>query len=225
MSLKLSKIPSSEERKRLKKLVVFESAARKKGYSLIAGVDEAGRGPLAGPVVAAACLIAPRIFFSGITDSKLLTPKRRHELFEQLTRDKEIAYGVGIVDHTTIDKVNILQATKMAMCQAVENLSVKPDYLLIDAVVLERSSLPQQSIIKGDRRSQSIAAASIIAKQTRDTIMLKYHKQYPLYGFGDHKGYGTQKHRDALYKHGPCPIHRRSFEPVKSLFSKQNSSL
>ncbi|NGX53751.1 MAG: Ribonuclease HII [Chlamydiae bacterium] len=219
MPLKLSKTapPPNNEKKRLKKLVKFETEARKRGFERIAGVDEAGRGPLAGPVVAAACLISRGLFFEGINDSKLLTEKRRKALFLQITGHPNVQYGVGIVEPKVIDEINIYQATILAMHQAVEDLPELPDFLLVDAMPLAFRKLPGEIIIKGDMRSQSIAAASIIAKETRDEIMIEYHNRYPQYGFDQHKGYGTVKHKKALEEHGPCPIHRFSFAPVRIL--------
>lgn len=199
------------ELQRLHDLTIFERAARQQGYNQIAGIDEAGRGPLAGPVVAAACIIPEDIFLPGINDSKKLTPQKRLALFEQIKADTRIQFGVGIVSHSIIDKINIYQAAMEAMRIAVANLPNRPDYLLVDGLKLEYP-IPSQKIIKGDQLSQSIAAASIIAKETRDQIMLEYHQEWPHYGFNKHKGYGTAFHRNALSVHGPCAIHRLSFE-------------
>ena len=199
------------ELQRLHDLTMFERAARQQGYQQIAGIDEAGRGPLAGPVVAAACIIPEDIFLPGINDSKKLTPLKRQALFEQIKADSRIQFGIGVVSHSVIDAINIYQAAMEAMRIAVANLPVKPDYLLVDGLKLEYPT-PSQKIIKGDQLSQSIAAASIIAKEIRDQIMLQYHQEWPHYGFDKHKGYGTAFHRNALGRHGPCPIHRLSFE-------------
>ncbi len=207
--------PPKDEKKRLRKLVKFEFEARKKGFERIAGVDEAGRGPLAGPVVAAACVIAKGLYFERINDSKLLTSKCRHALYQDLIHHSKVQYGVGVVQPSIIDEINILGATILAMHLAVEDLDERPDYLLIDAVPLGYQKIASKVLIKGDTLSQSIAAASIIAKEVRDEIMLQYHKKYPRYGFDDHKGYGTKKHQKALKDHGPCPIHRFSYEPVR----------
>lgn len=193
-------------------LLAYEKKAHAIGYKLIAGVDEAGRGPLAGPVVAAACLIQPGTRFVGINDSKLLSPQKRKHFFEKLTHHPKVVFGIGISDHTLIDQINILQATKVAMLQALEALSMQPDYILIDAVKLSYKGIPTESIIRGDQLSQSIAAASIIAKETRDEMMRSLHRTYPAYGFDQHKGYGTRQHLEALEKFGPCSIHRRSFK-------------
>lgn len=203
------------ELQRLHDLNSFERAARLQGFVNIAGVDEAGRGPLAGPVVAAACLIPADLFIPGVDDSKKLTSEKRQAIFEYLTSDARIKFGVGIVSHTQIDDVNIYQATILAMLQAVANLPCQPDFLLVDGMHLAHRSIATQKIVKGDQKSQSIAAASIIAKETRDHLMMEYHQEWPHYGFDKHKGYGTPQHMEALRTHGPCPIHRRSFEPVR----------
>ncbi|MFZ0566265.1 MAG: ribonuclease HII [Chlamydiales bacterium] len=209
-------LPPSEQ-KRLLKLVELEKRVREQGYRHIAGIDEAGRGPLAGPVVASACVIEEGHLFEGVNDSKLLSASRRNALFQQLIQHNHVCYAVGIVDSETIDEINILQATLKAMREAVAKLAFKPDYLLVDGLHLEMESIPSEKIVQGDRRCQSIAAASIIAKEVRDEIMKKYHLQYPRYRFDENKGYGTLKHRQALEKYGPCPIHRRTFSPVSSL--------
>lgn len=203
----------------------FESEARREGYLFPAGIDEAGRGPLAGPVVASACILPPNYQLPGLNDSKKLTPAQRKRYFESLTQDPAVHYGVGIVCHETIDVINILEATKRAMCEAVQALPQPPDFLLIDAVDLKNQPLPYLSLIKGDCRSKAIAAASVIAKETRDRLMLEYDKKWPQYGFGKHKGYGTKAHREAIATYGPCPIHRRSFEPIKSCKVESNSVL
>jgi len=205
------------EMQRLRELQAYEKTARLAGYRWIAGVDEAGRGPLAGPVVAAACMIPEAVYISGINDSKKLTPKQRKILFETLIAHPQVTCGVGIISHLEIDRINILQATIVAMKQAVEALCQKPDYLLIDGLALSNYCIPNTKIIKGDSKSYMIGAASIIAKETRDKIMEEYHEQWPEYGFNKHKGYGTQMHRNAIKHYGPCPIHRKTFEPVASV--------
>lgn len=197
-----------------------EENARKRGYQIIAGVDEAGRGPLAGPVVAASCLFSSEVSIEGINDSKLLTPSQRYTIYKKLIACESVHYGISIVDHTIIDKINIYQATMRAMVEAIDSLKVKPDYLLVDGPQMPHPAIPGEGIVKGDQLSRLIAAASIIAKETRDALMMQYHEQWPEYGFNRHKGYGTQAHREALEKHGPCPIHRRSFEPVKSMVER-----
>jgi ribonuclease HII len=191
------------------------------GYKCIVGVDEAGRGPLAGPVVAAA--IKLQNFFAleqevlkDVKDSKQLTDKKRKEIYKVLTNHPQIEWGIGIVSEKIIDKINILEAAKLAMKKAIEKIS-DADYLLIDGNFGLNSSLSERSIIKGDQKVFSISAASIIAKVTRDKIMEKYHKKYPQYGFDRNKGYATAEHFATLSKFGPCQIHRKSFYPVSSM--------
>lgn len=176
----------------------------------IAGIDEAGRGPLAGPVAAGAVIFKPHDYIEFVKDSKKLSAKQRDELFE-LIIEKALTYGVGIVDNTEIDRINIRQATFKAMRMAIGSLSQNPQYLLIDGEELPDKLYRQEAVIDGDDRCFTIAAASILAKVTRDRLMLEYHQQYPQYGFDRHKGYGTQFHREMIKKYGPCPIHRRSF--------------
>ena len=180
------------------------------GCSLICGVDEAGRGPLAGPVAAGAVILPKDCTILYLNDSKKLSEKRREELFLEI-REKAVSYSVGIVGPERIDEINILQATYEAMCQAVSGLGVVPDLLLNDAVTIPELAIPQVPIIKGDAKSVSIAAASILAKVTRDHRMEEYDRQFPQYGFAKHKGYGTAAHVAAIREFGPCPIHRRSF--------------
>lgn len=176
---------------------------------IVAGIDEAGRGPLAGPVVCACCVIG-ETFIDGINDSKKLSEKKREELYESIVRDAK-AFGVGIVDERTIDDINILNATKKGMEIAVNSICILPDIVLIDAVKGLKMPCPQRPIIKGDATSYAIAAASIIAKVTRDRLMREYSLIYPQYGFERNKGYGTSEHIEALIKYGPCPLHRRTF--------------
>jgi ribonuclease HII len=204
------------ELSRLKKLCIFEENARMKGYKVIAGIDEAGRGPLAGPVVAAACILPEGLYLEGVNDSKKLTSDQRQQLFDKITAHPEIVFSIGIIEPSVIDQINILQATFKAMQEAVNKLGIKPDYLLVDGSLIPTFKLPAEAIIKGDSLSQSIAAASIIAKVTRDEIMLEYHAKWPQYGFNSHKGYPTRQHLLSLAEHGPSPIHRISFEPLKS---------
>lgn len=195
-------------------LWAYEKRVREKGFSLIAGVDEAGRGPLAGPVVSAAVILPSDFQASGLNDSKKLTPKKREIFYEKIYEGAD-AVGIGVVDVAEIDRINILQASLISMVIAVKNLQPQPDFLLIDGKFITAAKYPQQAIIKGDALSMSIAAASIIAKVTRDRIMGKYHEIYPVYGFNRHKGYPTQEHRDAITSHGCCPIHRKTFKGVK----------
>ncbi len=208
---------SQKERKRLEKMMLWETKAKMRGFNCVAGVDEAGRGPLAGPVVAAACILPEGTLIEGVNDSKKLLPSERFKIFQQILALAEVDYGIGIVDALIIDQVNILQATFQAMIAAISRLSQKPDYILVDGNKMPSTHIPGEAIVKGDSLSQSIAAASIIAKETRDQLMKVYHEEWPEYGFKSHKGYGTQEHLLAIQKHGPCAIHRMSFEPLKSL--------
>ncbi len=188
----------------------YEELYYNKGYINVAGIDEAGRGPLAGPVVAAAVILDRKKDISGINDSKKLSEKKRNLLYSILT-EEALAIGIGIVDEATIDLINIKNATHLAMKKAIENLKIKPDFLLIDAESLKDIKIPQHAIIKGDCRSFSIAAASIIAKVERDRIIVSYESVYPGYGFAKHKGYGTKEHFECIRKYGLLPIHRRTF--------------
>lgn len=181
-----------------------------KGVKLVCGIDEAGRGPLAGPVCAAAVILPPHIELPGLNDSKKLTDKRRRELYP-LIKEAAIAYGIGFASHEEIDEINILQATYLAMERAVAQLTIAPDQLLIDGNRSKDFGIPTQTVVKGDSLSASIAAASVLAKVTRDDWMLKAAADYPQYGFEIHKGYGTKAHYEALTEFGFCPIHRRTF--------------
>ena len=183
----------------------------------LAGVDEAGRGPLAGPVVTACCMLPLDEIIDGINDSKKVAEKKREKLFEEI--QKKAVYSISIIDHDVIDEINILAATKKAMTECINNMSKKPDLVLIDAVKLA-VDCETKSIIKGDATSYNVAAASILAKVTRDNIMAKYDEMYPMYGFAKHKGYGTKAHIDAIKKYGPCPIHRRTF--IKNFVEQKN---
>lgn len=192
----------------------FEQAAQREGFRFIAGLDEVGRGALAGPVVAAAVILDPALPLPDkLNDSKKLSAATRERIACEL-RERAICYAVGIVDAAEIDRINILQATKRAMLMALENLSASPDFLLIDALELKEVKLPQRAIIGGDAISASIAAASIIAKTFRDNLMREYGATYPVYGFAGHVGYGTRAHFEAINMHGACPLHRRSFRGV-----------
>jgi ribonuclease HII len=193
----------------------FENAAWRRGVRCLAGVDEAGRGPLAGPVVAAAVVLEPGVRIDGVDDSKRLVPEERQRLFE-IIRGSARGVGVGVVDHITIDRINILEATRLAMGQALAALTVEPELVITDFVAVPGLRCPQRNLVEGDRRSASVAAASIIAKVTRDRIMEAADRDFPVYGFGRHKGYATPEHRDALERHGPCPLHRRSFAGIWS---------
>ncbi|MFQ5588071.1 MAG: ribonuclease HII [Nitrospiria bacterium] len=191
----------------------FENALYARGYRFLCGIDEAGRGALAGPVVAAAVILPEGCLIEGLRDSKKLSPKRR-EFFLNQIQSVARAIGVGVVDNETVDRINILQATLIAMRKGFDALSVKPDYLLIDALTLPKIGIPQQGIIHGDDRSQSIAAASVVAKVTRDRLMCEYHTSYPMYALDRHKGYGTREHLLRIKEFGPCPLHRKTFRGV-----------
>jgi len=188
----------------------FEAQAWRTGLTRVAGVDEAGRGPLAGPVVAAAVVIAPDRRVRGVADSKVLPPERREELFA-LIHERAVAVGVGVVDHLTIDRINILEATRLAMGQALAALTLVPELIITDFVSLRGCPCPQRNLVDGDARCASVAAASIVAKVTRDRLMRELDAEYPVYGFARHKGYATAEHIAAIDRHGLCPLHRRSF--------------
>lgn len=205
-----------EDRVRVAQMYAYEHQAIEEGYDIVAGVDEAGRGPLAGPVSVAAVILPHDLYLPKINDSKKISAKVREELFDEI-QDKALAIGTALIDAQTIDRVNIYQATINGMYESIFMLKPEPKKVLIDAVPLDNLPMASESIIKGDAKSASIAAASIIAKVTRDRLMDAYDKQYPEYGFAQHKGYGTAQHIEALKKYGPCPIHRISFEPVRSL--------
>jgi ribonuclease HII len=194
----------------------YDQSLRMQGYLRVAGIDEAGRGPLAGPVVAAAVVLKKGITIAGLRDSKKVPEDERKSLFS-LIQDASEAIGIGIVGPEDIDRLNILRATRQSMEMALAKLSAIPDILIIDALSLPSVSIQQRSPVKAESVSASVAAASIIAKCTRDKIMLEYHDQYPVYNFGKHKGYATKEHLDMLQRFGPCPIHRKSFFRVMSL--------
>ena len=196
----------------------YENELYKKGIKYIAGVDEVGRGPLVGPVVTAAVILKEDYYDERINDSKKLSEKKREMLYDVIM-ENAVSVGIGISSEEVIDEINILEATKKAMKEAINNLSVKPEHVLIDAVKLD-IDIPSTSIIKGDAKSQSIAAASIIAKVTRDRMMIELDKKHPEYDFIHNKGYGTKKHIEALYKYGALKEHRKTFEPVASIIKK-----
>ena len=205
---KISEEKLALERQRLEGMREFENKYSDLGA--VAGIDEAGRGPLAGPVVAAAVILPKDIFLPFLNDSKKVTEKRRDVLFDQI-KQEALAYGIGIASNALIDEINILQATYEAMREAISKLNKTPDILLVDAVHIPDINIKQVGIVKGDAKSVNIAAASILAKVTRDRLMLEYDKIYPEYGFASNKGYGTAKHIEALKAHGACDIHRRTF--------------
>lgn len=199
-----------QELDRLKHMLEIEESLYEKGYKYICGVDEAGRGPLCGPVVAAAVILPKDECIEGVNDSKKLSEKKREKLYDDIIK-KAVAYGIGISDVSVIEEVNILNATKLAMKQAIENLKVKPDYVLIDGNQMIDIAIKGETVISGDAKSESIAAASILAKVTRDRMLIEYDKEYPEYGFAKHKGYGTKAHIEAIGKYGLTKIHRPSF--------------
>ena len=204
-----------EEDLRLEKMLAYEKELYAQGIHLIAGVDEVGRGPLAGPVVAAAVILPENCKIPGLNDSKKI-PKTKHQAIYQAVLDQALSIGIGVKDNRVIDQVNIYEATKLAMLEAIQELEPQPQHLLIDAMKLDLP-ISQTSIIKGDANSLSIAAASIVAKVTRDQMMTAYDQEYPGYDFAQNAGYGTTKHLEGLEKQGVSPIHRRSFEPIKSM--------
>ena len=203
-------------------LFEFERGLWRQNLLRVAGVDEAGRGPLAGPVVAAAAILPARwaesglpAALAGLNDSKQLTEAQREKFFAFLTAGVEIEFGIAMISAAMIDEINILQATHRAMNDALAQLNPPPPHALVDGRPVKTLRVPQTAIVKGDARSYSIAAASVLAKVTRDRLMLEFHAQFPEYGFAEHKGYGTAKHLAAVAKFGPCPIHRKSFAPLK----------
>ena len=202
-----------KQQERLKEMKARETELHRQGYVNIAGVDEVGRGPLAGPVVAAAVVLPEDFDVLGIDDSKKLSEKRREELFDVIL-EKAVAWGIGMADHSTIDEINILQATKLAMKDAIADLSGKLegiDYVIFDAVKINDLKLPQEAVIKGDSKILAVAAASIVAKVTRDRMMVAYAEEYPGYGFEKNKGYGTKQHYEGIARQGICLIHRKTF--------------
>ena len=201
----------AKEQERLEKLKEIEEDLHSKGFNKICGIDEAGRGPLAGPVVVSAVVMPNDSMIEGVNDSKKVSEKKREKLYDEITSNA-IAWGVAIIDQKEIDDINILNATKKGLTEALMQLSEKPDIILVDALTgIDTLGIPYQSIIKGDAKSYSIAAASIIAKVTRDRIMRQWDEIYPEYGFEKHKGYGTKAHIEVIKNNGICPIHRKSF--------------
>lgn len=203
----------AEMKQQYEEMMNFEREQFRSGKTYVAGIDEAGRGPLAGPVVAAAVILPQDYYLEGLNDSKKLSLNKREDYFEQIKRDAD--WGVGIVTNEEIDQLNIYQATKLAMKRAVESLHTNPEHLLIDAMELDEVSCTQTSLVKGDQRSVSIAAASVIAKVTRDRMMANLHEKFPMYHFEKNQGYGTKAHLDALASYGVSPVHRLTFAPVK----------
>lgn len=202
---------TEKEEQRLIKLKEIDEEIYINGAKYICGIDEAGRGPLAGPVVVASVILPRESMIEGVNDSKKISEKKRERVYEEIIKEA-ISYSVGIVDESKIDEINILQATKVGLTESIKELEVVPDIILVDALRgINTCNIPYKSIIKGDATSYSIAAASIIAKVTRDRLMVKYDEMYPEYGFAKHKGYGTANHIATIREHGLCPIHRRSF--------------
>ena len=200
-----------KEEERLKELKKDEEKLHSNGVKLIAGIDEAGRGPLAGPVVVGIAIMPENSMIEGVNDSKKVSEKKREKLYDLITQEA-IAWNVGIADQNEIDEINILNATKLALTRAIDGLKIKPDLILVDALTnINTLGIPYKSIIKGDAKEYSIAAASILAKVTRDRMMREYEEIYPQYGFSGHKGYGTAKHIAAIKEYGPCILHRKSF--------------
>ena len=200
-----------KEEERLKNLKKYEEKLRKKGFKYICGIDEAGRGPLAGPVVVASVIMPENSMIEGVNDSKKVSEKKREKLYD-LILDEAISYGIGIVGQDEIDEINILKKKKKGLTMSLQELTQKPDLIIVDALSkINTLGIPYESIIKGDAKCYSISAASIIAKVTRDRIMREWDKVYPQYGFATHKGYGTSSHIKAIIENGPCPIHRKTF--------------
>lgn len=200
-------------------LLYYEKELYKEGIEYIAGVDEVGRGPLIGPVVASAVILPKNYKLEGLNDSKKLSEKKRNEFYDIIMRDA-ISIGIGIIDEVKIDEVNIYEATKLAMIDAINKLKIKPQHVLIDAMPLD-IDIPTTSIIKGDAKSESIAAASVIAKVTRDSMMYELDKKYPMYGFGSHKGYPTKKHIEAINEYGLIPGYRKTYSPIKDMVKER----
>ena len=202
-------------------MLEYENNLYNEGVTLIAGVDEVGRGPLIGPVVACACILPVNFYHKDIKDSKKLSEKKREEMYK-IIKENAISIGLGIVSEKVIDEVNIYEATKIAMKEAIKNINITPEHVLIDAMKLELN-IPSTSIIKGDAKSESIAAASIIAKVTRDHMLDEMDKEYPMYDLKNNKGYGTKKHLEALQTYGPCKYHRVSYSPVRNALNEKNT--
>lgn len=209
---------AKDEERRLKheEMLAYERQYLAEGFHYVAGIDEVGRGPLAGPVVAAAVILPPDVNLLGLNDSKQLSEQKRKTLLAEI-KEQAISIGIGVVEADEIDRINIYQASKVAMAQAVENLKQQPDCLLIDAMTIEQLPIRQEAIIKGDQKSLSIAAASVVAKEYRDDLMRQYGQAYPGYDFEHNVGYGTRHHLEGIEKYGITPIHRRTFAPIKNM--------
>ncbi len=204
------------EEERIRQLYAYERECTENGYSLVAGTDEAGRGPIAGPVVAAAVILKPETFIEGLNDSKKISEKKRERIYAEII-EKCIAYAITAISSETIDEINILQSACLAMQQSVEQLQPQADFVLVDGLHNKRIVLPQLALTKGDSKSASIAAASVLAKVYRDRLMYEYDRQHPEYGFASHKGYPTKKHIEAVKQHGILKIHRKTFTPISNM--------
>lgn len=202
-----------------KMMLHYENEAKNKGYRTIAGVDEAGRGPLAGPVVAAAVILPDDFLLLGLDDSKKLTEKQREYFFEKI-KEEAISYHIAVKSNEAIDRMNILEATKSAMYEAISGLDTKPDYVLVDAVALPKLPVSSEVVIKGDAKSISIAAASVLAKVTRDRMMQRIHEEFPMYDFKSNMGYGTKRHMESIKTYGVSPYHRKTFAPIRNIIGQ-----
>lgn len=209
------------ERKRLQSLLHYEEDLWMRGYRHIAGVDEAGRGSLVGPVFAAACIVPRGVLIEGVDDSKKLTPQKREKVFSLILANKDVVYAVGSVDEKKIDEVNILKATHLAMQQALSNLAIVPDFVLFDGRDAPECGIEKKTVVRGDSLVFSIALASIIAKCMRDALMRQYHEKFPVYGWKNNMGYGTKEHIKALKTYGPCELHRETFNWRKNISSSE----
>ena len=203
------------EIERIKALYSYERQLNEQGYQLIAGTDEAGRGPIAGPVVAASVMLRTGTFIKGLNDSKKLSAKKREAIYEEIL-SKCICYGISVISNEEIDRINILQSAYLAMKKSLDEMEILPEYVLVDGLFNNRIEIPQMAIVKGDSKSASVAAASVIAKVYRDRIMDEYDKEYPQYGFASHKGYPTKKHIEAVREYGVLKIHRKTFTPIST---------
>ncbi|NGP44143.1 ribonuclease HII [Bacillaceae bacterium SIJ1] len=218
-SYERKRLLAQKEAERFEQMAAYEKDLRSQGKEWIAGVDEAGRGPLAGPVVAGAAMLTDDFFYPALNDSKKMSPAARKACYTYIM-DNALATGVGIVTAEEIDAMNIYKAAQLAMVKAIENMNQRVDHVLVDAMKLAIST-PQTKLIKGDQKSISVAAGSVVAKVTRDELMERMAYRYPQYGFHEHMGYGTKKHLEALKAHGPCELHRKSFQPIKELIEQK----
>ncbi|WP_138414870.1 ribonuclease HII [Aquibacillus sediminis] len=211
---------AEQQKQQFKEMSIFENKQYQQGKTYVAGIDEAGRGPLAGPVVAAAVILKPDFYLPGLNDSKQLSKQVRNQFYDMIV-EESTSYGIGVIHSDEIDQLNIYQATKKAMKKAIQQLEPKPDHVLIDAVQLQDLLCTSEAITKGDQKSVSIAAASILAKVTRDNMMEEIHQNYPHYQFSSNMGYGTKEHIQAIHAYGVSPYHRHSFAPIKDIVEKK----